>query len=239
VQIEVWEGTMSNQFNRLVADGSIIDAGSHQATTREDWWYPKYVEALCPGLPDWQALKACASIFKRPGSKGKGVYFTGPWEKPDEARIRALEMDLQVRELSKGDDLWIELKKAYTTKTPILLFNWTPNWVESRYEGAFIEFPKYEPACETNPSWGVNKQFLYDCGNPSSGWLKKAAAIHFKKNYHCAFETLKNISLNNAQIAFLTALVDVDQLSYKTAADQWLQDNKPLWKSWIPARCIQ
>lgn len=239
VQVEVWEGTMSDQFNRLVSAGSIIDAGSHQATTREDWWYPKYVESLCPGLPDWQALKACSAIFQRPNSQGKGVYFAGPWEKPDEARIRALELDLEVRVLAKGDDLWVELKKAFATKTPILLFNWTPNWVESRYQGAFIEFPQYNLACETDPSWGVNKQFLYDCGNPKGGWLKKAAALNFKNEYHCAFETLKNINFNNQQIASLAALVDVDQLSYQAAAIQWQESNTQLWKSWIPKGCMK
>ncbi len=238
VQIEVWEGTMSEQFNRLVSENSIIDAGSHLATTREDWWYPKYVEKLCPGLPDWKALKSCAAIFHRPDSHGKGVYFAGPWEKPDEARVRALEMDFQVRLLTKGDDLWVELKKAYANKTPIVLFNWTPNWVESRYQGSFVEFPKHSPDCETDPKWGVNKEFIYDCGNPSGGWLKKAASVNFKRDYPCAFETLKNINLDNQQIASLSALVDIDQLSYPSAAKQWLDNNELIWKSWIPERCL-
>lgn len=239
IQVEVWEGTMSDQFNRLVSAGTIIDAGSHNATTLEDWWYPKYVEALCPGLPDWRALKACAAIFQRPDSQGKGVYFAGPWEKPDEARIRALGLDLQVRVLSQGDDLWVELKKAYETQTPIILFNWTPNWVESRYEGDFVEFPQYEPACETDPSWGINPQFIHDCGNPIGGWLKKASAVSFTQNYPCAFSTLKNISLNNQQIAVIAALVDVDKLSFQAASEQWMQNNTALWQSWIPQECLK
>jgi glycine betaine/proline transport system substrate-binding protein len=239
IQVEVWEGTMSDQFNRLVSAGTIIDAGSHNATTLEDWWYPKYVEALCPGLPDWRALKACAAIFQRPDSQGKGVYFAGPWEKPDEARIRALGLDLQVRVLSQGDDLWVELKKAYEAQTPIILFNWTPNWVESRYEGDFVEFPQYEPACETDPSWGINPQFIHDCGNPIGGWLKKASAVSFTQNYPCAFSTLKNISLNNQQIAVIAALVDVDKLSFQAASEQWMQNNTALWQSWIPQECLK
>lgn len=237
VQIEVWEGTMSDQFNRLVSAGTIIDAGTHQATTREDWWYPKYVEDACPGLPNWHALRNCSAIFQRPDSKGKGVYFAGPWEKPDEARVRALNMGFEVRVLAKGDDLWVELKKAYATETPIVLFNWTPNWVESRYQGAFVEFPPYNPACETDPSWGINENFIYDCGNPSGGWLKKAAAINFKQNYQCAFDTLKNISFNNQQIAFITALVDVDEMNYQAAAALWMKNNTPLWKSWLSEGC--
>tara|TARA_R110001583_G_scaffold181405_1_gene338643 strand:- start:2146 stop:3099 length:954 start_codon:yes stop_codon:yes gene_type:complete len=239
VQIEIWEGTMSDQFNRLVADGKIIDAGSHYATTREDWWYPKYVEELCPGLPDWKALKACTAIFKRPSSRGEGVYFAAPWEKPDEARIRALGLNFQVRTLPNGDALWAELTKSYAAKQPIVLFNWTPNWVESRYEGAFVEFPKHSAACETDPSWGINKQFVYDCGNPRDGWLKKAATVSFKQDYECAFSTLKSIRFNNQQIASIAALVDVEKMSFQAAAEQWLNSNTSLWQSWIPQECKQ
>lgn len=237
IQVEVWEGTMSDRFNRLVANNSILDAGTHTAKTREDWWYPLYVEKLCPGLPDWRALKACAKLFQQPDSQGLGVYYAGPWEKPDEARIRALEMDFKVELLDTGDDLWRVLKSAYNDQTPIVLFNWTPNWVESRYPGRFVEFPTHHIDCETDPRWGVNQQFLYDCGNPKGGWLKKAASLSLKQNNPCAFKTLKNIDLDNQQISALSAKVDIDQQSYQQAADEWLKENHTLWQSWIAAEC--
>jgi len=66
VQLEVWQGTMEASFSRLAAAGKILDAGNHTATTREDWWYPLYVEKLCPGLPDWRALQRCSAIFATP-----------------------------------------------------------------------------------------------------------------------------------------------------------------------------
>jgi glycine betaine/proline transport system substrate-binding protein len=47
-QIEVWEPAMGQEFNKLVAGGDIIDLGAHEATVIEEWWYPKYVEELCP-----------------------------------------------------------------------------------------------------------------------------------------------------------------------------------------------
>ena len=238
VQVEVWEGTMSDMFDRMVQEGGIVDVGTHSATTREEWWYPLYVEKLCPGLPDWQALKSCAQIFSTQESADKGVYYAGPWEKPDEARIRALGLNFEVHVLPKGDDLWVQLEQAYKLKKPIVLFNWTPNWVESRYKGHFVEFPTYSPECETNPSWGVSKSYLHDCGNPKGGWLKKAAWSGLEKTRSCAFQTLQNINFNNQQIASAAALVDVDKLSHKAAAQHWLKQNEALWKSWIPVACI-
>ena len=239
VQIEVWEGTMSDMFNRMVEEGGIVDVGTHNAKTREEWWYPEYAEELCPGLPDWKALKSCSQIFSTPESGEKGMYYAGPWEKPDEARIRALGLDFDVQVLPKGDDLWVQLEKAYKQKRPIVLFNWTPNWVESRYAGRFVEFPAYSPECEKNPGWGVNKSYLYDCGNPKGGWLKKAAWSGMEKTRSCAFQALQNINFNNGQISSAAALVDVDKLSYESAAQHWLNENEILWKSWIPAGCIR
>ena len=57
---EVWEGAFGASFQKVVDEGCVIDAATHDAKTREDWWYPAYVEKLCPGLPDWEALNACA-----------------------------------------------------------------------------------------------------------------------------------------------------------------------------------
>ncbi|ARU54601.1 glycine betaine ABC transporter substrate-binding protein [Oleiphilus messinensis] len=237
LQVEVWEGTMADMFNRMVAEGSVLDAGEHEAKTREDWWYPAYAEKVCPGLPDWQALKACANQFAIEGDNF-GTYFAGPWEKPDEARIRALGLNFRVRNLKNGDDLWVELKKAYAEQRPIVLFNWTPNWVESRYAGKFVEFPAYDPVCESDPAWGVNGQYLYDCGNPKNGWLKKAAWHGMPDTWDCAYRTLKKINFSNQQIASAAALVDVDLLSYDAAAKQWLQENKVTWQGWIPGDCV-
>ncbi len=61
-QIEVWEGSQRDSFEKALAEGA-VDYGAHDAITREDWWYPKYVKDVCPGLPDWKALDACAAKF--------------------------------------------------------------------------------------------------------------------------------------------------------------------------------
>lgn len=237
VQIEVWEGTMAQMFERVVKSGRVVDAGSHDAKTREDWWYPLYVEQQCPGLPNWQALKECAPLFAdEPGSK-TGRYIAGPWEKPESARIRALGLDFKIDAVSKAEDLWLELEGAHQANKPIILFNWTPNWVEAVYPGRFIEFPEYHPDCETDPQWGINQQYHHDCGNPKNGWLKKAAWAGMKKRWPCAFETLVNINFDNNTIATVAAWVDHDKMSYQQAADRWLKENKTLWQSWIPDTC--
>jgi len=238
VQIEVWQGTMAKMFNHMVTLGKIVDAGNHNAITREDWWYPDYVESLCPGLPDWQALKKCSAIFSVDGSS-TGSYLSGPWEKPEAARIRALGLDFSVDTVQTANQLWSSLAKAKENKKPIILFNWTPNWVEAVYSGKFIEFPEYDIACENEPSWGGNNNFNHDCGNPKSGWLKKAAWSGTKNKWPCAYSTLSRISFTNEIISMLAAQVDFSGLSHEQAAANWIINNSEIWQKWIPEHCLK
>jgi glycine betaine/proline transport system substrate-binding protein len=237
VQVEVWEGTMKEDFERVSQFGNILDVGNHDAKTREEWWYPSYIEKLCPGLPDWRALQKCAGIFKTPHSNKKGRYVAGPWEKPDEARIRALDLNFVAMPVKNADQLWIELDKAYKIQKPIVLFNWSPNWIESRYEGKFIEFPKYETLCETDSKWGINTTKTHDCGNPKGGWLKKAAWKGMEKKWPCALEIFRDMNFSNSMISKVAALVDADGKNPKEAAKIWLNENKDKWKYWGRDAC--
>ncbi|MFT5755803.1 MAG: glycine betaine/proline transport system substrate-binding protein [Alteromonadaceae bacterium] len=237
VQMEVWQGTMEKMYTRMIKRGGIIDAGFHDATTREEWWFPDYVLDVCPGLPDWQALNRCSHLFVTKETSPRGRYLGGPWEKPDGAKIRALELNFKVVIAKNSDALWEELDKAIKNKQPIVLFNWTPNWVEAKYKGQFVEFPDYHPDCETIPEWGENKRFLHDCGNPKNGWLKKIAWHQMPKKWPCAFNTLTQINFSNAMLADLAYEVDVKNFTYQQVAKQWLADNQDKWKSWISSSC--
>lgn len=233
VQMEVWEGSMAKQFERQVQQGRVIDAGDHNTITREEWWFPAYVTQLCPGLPNWQALNACASLFATPDSDGKGVYYTGPWEKPDRARIHALNLNYTVIELKDGPAINQVLTQAIAKQQPILIFNWTPNWVEVIHEGAFVEFPPYDPACESDPGWGINNQYPWDCGNPSGGWLKKAISAQLPKKSPCAAKLIKAMVFTNQDIAEITLQVDINNLSVEAAAKHWLENNDDRKTQWL------
>lgn len=237
VQVEVWQGTMSEKYQQTKAGGWLVDAGAYDISTREDWWYPKYVEELCPGLPDWRALKKCYGLFSDKGDPSRGIYYGGPWEKPDRARVRALGLPFTIFNVRSGDELWVLLEEAYEKKQAILLFNWTPNWVGAVYEGNFVDFPDHHSDCEIKPEWGVNSKFLYDCGNPKSGWLKKVVSTGFPEVWPCPFEILSNMNFNNAQMESIAALVDKEKMTVQHAADYWLNKHTKIWKTWIPKTC--
>jgi glycine betaine/proline transport system substrate-binding protein len=94
-QVEVWEGSQKTAFESGVAGGGLVDAGTHEAVTREEWWVPDYVKEVCPELPDWKALDACAETFSTVETAPKGR-FVGPpadWGKHYSERIQALGMN--------------------------------------------------------------------------------------------------------------------------------------------------
>ena len=79
---EVWESAFGKSFERARSRGGLIDLGKHATFTLEDLGVPTWVieKRLCPGLPDWRALKNpnCVENFVTPDSGGKGVMLDGP-----------------------------------------------------------------------------------------------------------------------------------------------------------------
>lgn len=234
---EVWEGAFGTAFQKVVDQGCVIDAGTHDAKTREEWWYPTYVEEICPGLPAWEALNACAAKFATAETSPKGRFLGGPvdWLKHDAERVEGLKLDFEVVNAGSAAALWAELESAEKRKEPIVMFNWTPNFIEALYDGKFIEFPDYDPKCISDPSWGINPDATNDCGNPKDGYLKIAAWKEFPNKWPKAYATLQKINFTNMDLALQAKLADIDNMEPEKAADKWLADNEARWQTWVDA----
>ena len=236
-QVELWQSHDDGPFMKAVSKGYVEDMGLHRAIGREDWWYPSYVKELCPGLPKWQALKKCSAIFSRQGSGSKGVYFTGPWNYRDAELIRALELNFTIERLDNAQQLWQELRAAEKNIKPIILLNWQPNWVDVRIKGDFIEFPDFEKSCEQDPSWGVNKEMTFDCGNPKVTLIKKAAWPGLKNRWPCVYQLLKKVNLTTEMIAEASALNSVDKNNEQQAITAWLAKFSDQSQDWLSFTC--
>ena len=234
---EVWEGAFGVAFMEQVDAGCVIDAATHDAKTREDWWYPSYVEDVCPGLPDWEALNDCASLFATPDSGGKGRFLGGPvdWLKGDQERVEGLEMDFIVENAGTAGALWAALEAASANQEPVVIFNWTPNFVEAMYDGKFIEFPEFADECRTDASWGLNPETTHDCGNPKNGYLKLGVWSGFPDKWPTAYAAVQKMNFTNLDIAQLAMYVDIDGMEPEDAAALWLADNCARWTGWASA----
>ena len=235
LQVEVWQGLSGAAFAAARAKGGIVEAGEHAAVGREEWWYPAHVARLCPGLPDWKALEKCSEIFARPDSGGKGVFVDGPPEwLHDYRRIEALEMNFTTVNTGGAAALWEELETAVKNKTPIVMFNWSPNFTDALYRGKFVEFPAFNAKCRRDAKWGVNPKATHDCGNPPGARLKKAAWAGMPKKWPAAYRMLTRVSFTTRQIGVMSALVDVYTMDPPRAAARWLARNEKVWRPWMP-----
>ncbi|ALO34224.1 glycine/betaine ABC transporter substrate-binding protein [Colwellia sp. MT41] len=237
IQVEIWQTYDDGTFAQAVKAGYIEDLGLHSALGREDWWYPEYVEQLCPGLPAWQALKKCAEIFSGDSQSSKGVYYTGPWNYRDAALIRALGMNFTIERLGNAEQLWQKLRQAEKAKQAIVLLNWSPNWIDVRIKGHFIEFPEFEKACEQDASWGVNKEMYFDCGNPKVTYIKKAAWPGLKKRWPCVYQLLKKVNFTTEMIAEASALNGADKKTEQQAITAWLTKFSDQSQDWLSFTC--
>jgi len=236
LELEVWEGSFAQSFNAALDKGGILDAGTHDAVTREEWWLPNFTIDMCPGLPDWEALNACADMFARPDSGGKGVYVDGPVEwLHDPARIEALGMNFTQIHVGSAAALWAELEAAADKGEAIVVFNWSPNFTDALYGGAFVEFPAFDEKCKTDASWGINPDATNDCGSPAGGYLKKAAWDGMPRKWPAAYKALTRINFTTNHVGTMAMFVDVDEMEHADAAARWIDENEDVWNGWLYA----
>ncbi len=232
--MEIWATTGQEALDEATATGKVENIGETGLQAIEEWWYPLYMKERCPGLPDWKALKACASEFATAETAPKGRYVSGPvtWGGFDEERVDALDLNFEVVHAGTDAALFAELESAYQRQAPIVLWVYVPHWAPAKYEGEFVEFPAYTPECYTDPSWGVNPDKAYDCGKPR-GPIWKAAWSGLKDKWPGAHKVIENYTLNNAEMSAMVGDVDLDGKSVDDTVNAWMDANESRWKAWI------
>ena len=211
-EIDIVHDAFGEIYFKVLSEGKIEEATTHEAVYREGWWYPRYVERLCPGMPDWKALEKCSDKFTRPDSNGKGVFIGGlaEWSKEEAKKIELHNMNFTIKNFESSSATWAELDEAVKQRKPIVIFNWSTNFVGSKYNGKFVEFFDYEPK-----------------------HLKIALNLNFKKNHPNAYKVIKKINFSNPDINKMANYMETDGLELSHAVEQWFKDHKKKWSKWI------
>jgi glycine betaine/proline transport system substrate-binding protein len=237
VAMEMWETTGKDALEKSLATGDTVDLGETGMRAIESWWYPSYVEEDCPGLPDWKALNDCAEIFASPQTAPKGRYLGGPvtWGGHDEERVEALGLNFEVIHAGTNAALSAELQSAIQRKQPIIAWVYAPNWTTAKFDGKWIDFPAYTDECYEDASWGPNPDKKYDCGKPR-GWIKAVGWAGGEQKWPAAYQAIRNFDISNDVMGNLIAKVDLDGMPSDAAVEEWIENNKDVWQSWIPAQ---
>lgn len=237
-QLEVWQQTMAAAIQPFFDRGYIVDFGSHQAMSKEGWWYPDYLEQLCPGLPNWRALKHCSEQLLSKPPNTKEIYFTGPWQFTNTDIARALELDVTITRLKDESAIHQLLNSYINHKKPIVLLSWSPNWIDTKIRGKFLESPSERAECNGNTDSDKINEHLFECSNSKKGWIKKVAWPKFQEKYPCVAQFVKNINLTQAMISEASAYVMAEQLTEQQAAQRWRANHQADIERWLPTQCF-
>lgn len=234
--MEIWATTGQEALDEAVATGKVENLGETGMVAKEEWWYPTYMKEKCPGLPNWEALKdeACAAAFSIPETAPKGRYLGGPvtWGGFDEERVEALDLPFEVVHAGTDAALFAELESAYQRKDPIVLWIYSPHWAPAKYEGEWVEFPPYEPACYTDPAWGINPDATHDCGKPT-GPIWKAGWSGIKDKWPGAYDAIKAFNITSDEMNKMVSAVDLDGQEVDAVVADWIAKNEDRWKKWV------
>ena len=232
--MEIWATTGKEALEEAVGTKQVETLGETGMFAIEEWWFPEYMKEQCPGLPDWQALKGCAEKFSVPETAPKGRYRGGPVTGGgfDEERVAAPDLPFEVVHAGTDAALFAELESAYQRKAPIVLWVYAPHWAPIKYKGEWVAFPPYEPACYTDPAWGINKEKTHDCGKPR-GPIWKAAWSGLKDKWPTAYTAIKGFNITNDEMGALVGAIDLDGKKLDEVVAGWVKDNEARWKKWI------
>ena len=95
--VEIWMNNVGDIYPKVLAEKKVESLGSLKLKTQEGWVYPKYMEQICPGLPDWSALQkpGCIAALSTPETAPKARFLDYPpdWGSRTAAIIADNNMD--------------------------------------------------------------------------------------------------------------------------------------------------
>jgi len=234
VAMEIWETTGREAMDEATATGKVENLGKTGMLATEEWWYPDYMNELCPGLPDWSALKNCAEQFSTPETAPMGRYLGAPvtWGGFDDERVEALDLPFEVVHAGTDAALFAELESAYQRKAPVLLWVYAPHWAPIKYKGEWIKFPAYSKECYNDPSWGSNPDMAHDCGKPT-GPIWKVSWSGLKDKWPGAHKIIDAFKVDNAEMGAMISEVDLDGKKLEDIVANWMDKNPARWQQWI------
>lgn len=232
--MEVWETNVGEGFAKMVQDRQLTIVGENGLSGGGGWLYPEYVEEQCPGLPSWEALKKCTSLFATPETlpQGQIIDFPPEWgNMHTQDRLQALGIDLKPVSGGSEGAMLTALRSSVATKVPVLVYLWWPHPIFAELKLKHIELPAWAPECETDPKWGPNPDATFDCGE-GPGKIVIAAWPGMEQKWPRAYKILQSFKIGNEEDMNLSHSIESGQ-KLGAVADTWMSDHQDLWKKWI------
>ena len=207
--MEIWTSNAPGQFAEAESAGKVVDIGDLGLAAREGVLYPVHMKEVCPGLPDWEALNACADKFASVETlpKGRLLDYPADWGSPGKDRFEAMGIDFTAVPAGSEGALITELEASIAKKSPLVMTFWQPHWALAEYETEWVALPAGTDDCYNDPSWGVNKSATGDC-EFSPTRIFKVTWSGFNDTWPAAGDILANYTMDAGDQQQMMAAVD-------------------------------
>lgn len=226
---EVWDNSVTEAYTDGLASGDLVLAGELGLKPREGWVYPPYMEALCPGLPDYKALYDCAQAFGNAETfpNGRLVGYPADWGTRSQDVVAAVGLPFQVVPGGSEGAMVAELKGAIAAKEPILMMFWQPHWLFADLDLHYVEWNKSDGNCVE-----VGQVKDTACGFAQAHVLKLENR-DFATKWPKAAAMVAKLSLTNDEQNQMILEVDQKGRTVDDVVQEWMTTNEGRWSAWV------
>ena len=214
--LEYWDNNMGEWLPKLLEEGKVEDLGDVGLDAREGWLYPKHVEELCPGLPDWEAFLGCTETFSTAETFPDGRFLEYPADWGDRATQLIAAEGLPFQAIPAGSEgaLVAEFKAAVDKQSPLVMMFWAPHWLLFEHESGWVDMPEDL----------VNKGSMQKPRVFKTGWPG------MKDKWPVAYKFIVAYQLNNGIQEYLMGRIDRDGEDVVKATLEWVEANQDYWQ---------
>ncbi|RSN14080.1 glycine/betaine ABC transporter substrate-binding protein [Nonomuraea sp. WAC 01424] len=192
------------------------------------WYVPEWMAKKYPDITDYRNLNKYAPLFRtaKTGNLGQVLDGDPTFVTNDEALIKNLGLDYKVVYSGSEDALIRAAQSATKNRTPLLMYFYEPQWLFTRVKLVKVNLPAYAIGCDNVPA-------KVACDYPPY-LLDKIVSRRFAESGGKAYELVRNFTwTNDNQNAVASNMIN-GKKSAEAAARQWVEENKIVWKDWIP-----
>jgi glycine betaine/proline transport system substrate-binding protein len=214
--LEMWDNNLGEWWPQQLETGVAEDLGTLGLDAREGWLYPKHVEELCPGLPDWEAFVGCAEAFSTAETFPDGRFIEYPADWSDRATQLIMSEGLPFQAIPAGSEgaLVAEFKASVDKDSALVMMFWAPHWLLFEHEYGWVDMP----------------EDLVNKGSMQKPRVFKAGWPGMKDKWPVAYEFVVNFQLNNQIQEYLMGRIDRDGEDAVKATLEWVEANQDYWQ---------
>lgn len=231
--LEVWPSGHAKDAKQYIDQaGTVVDGGELGITGNIGWFVPSYVIEQNPEYATWEGFSD-AEIFAtaETGDKGRFVGTDTTYSIFDEQIIESLGLDLEVIYTGSEPATLALLDSAVANQEPIVMYWWTPQWANAKYDLVEVGLPEYTEEC-ADIALNDPEAIGYNC-DYADDILYKAFSSELETKDTAAFEFLSNFAWTaDEQNAVAQAIQEGED--GEDAAQAWIDANEATWSAWLP-----